>query len=69
MADDADRSDHKITDLVDDSLSKIRRHMASRELAPIGACHWCNEYVKGDRLFCCLECSDVWERNNRYARR
>lgn len=60
--DDADRAEDKIENTISDGLEKIRRRMEARELEPCGACHWCNDYVKGERLFCCKECSDDWER-------
>ena len=47
---------------------QVQHHLAQRELTPIGVCHWCNEYVKGDRLFCCKECADDWERNRGYSK-
>ena len=64
--DDADRAEEKIENAVADALDKVRRRMEARELEPIGACHWCNEYVKDTRLFCCKECSDDWEQNKRF---
>lgn len=65
MSDDADRAEQRIEDVISDGLAKVRHRMAARELTPIGACHWCNEYVKGERLFCSKECSDDWSRFKR----
>ena len=66
--DDADRAEDRIEDTIAASLEKVRRRMECRELEPIGACHWCNEYVKDNRLFCCRECSDDWERQKGYGK-
>lgn len=60
MADDVDRSDDG-TGLAERAVYQIRKALANRELEPIGACHYCNEYIRDGRLFCCKECSDDWE--------
>ena len=66
--DDANRAEDRIEKTIEASLEQVRRRMEYRELEPIGACHWCNEYIKDNRLFCCRECSDDWERNKRYSK-
>lgn len=46
-------------------VSTIRKVMSNRKLEPIGACHYCNEYVRGTDLFCCEECAKDWEESER----
>jgi hypothetical protein len=66
MADEADRSDNG-DEITQSELARIRKLLASRELQPIGACHWCNDYVKGDKLFCSSECAEDWEHHRKYG--
>jgi len=66
MADEVDRSDNG-EEITQSELARIRKLLASRELQPSGACHWCNEYVKGDKLFCSSECADDWEQYRKYG--
>lgn len=55
--DEADISDDG-TGLAARAVNEIRKALAKRELEPMGACHYCNEYVRGMELFCCKECAD-----------
>jgi predicted nucleic acid-binding Zn ribbon protein len=66
MADEVDCSDNG-DEITQSELARIRKLLASRELQPIGACHWCNEYVKGDKLFCSSECAEDWEHHRKYG--
>ena len=40
-----------------------------RELGPVGACHYCNSYIRGKDLFCCEECEQDWLRDKEYEQR
>lgn len=42
------------------SIAAVRRQ--NQTLAPTGACHWCDEVVKGDKRFCDADCRDMWQR-------
>ena len=63
MADDADRSDDRIQNTIDDGIREARR--AVRELVPSGHCHWCDEAVPHGYLFCCGECREDWEHDHK----
>lgn len=66
--DDADRAEERIEDALNDSLEKVRMRMATRELEPVHACHWCGEYIQDMRLFCCFECSEDHAKDKRFHR-
>jgi len=55
--DDADRSDNRIQNVIDDGMAKARREL-ERSLPSIGVCHWCESPVGAGRIFCSKECSD-----------
>jgi hypothetical protein len=57
--DDADISDERIQNVINDGIERARR-MKGRNLPVTGACHWCSEPVSG-RAFCSKECSDDWQ--------
>lgn len=54
-------------DSTEESLKKIRKRMAYRDMKPIGYCYnpSCNSELPGNRLFCCQECSDEWDELHR----
>lgn len=71
MADDADRADDRITNMIADGMAKVRREL-ERSLIPIviidpdtnkrvGVCHYCESEVGAGRLFCGLPCSQNWD--------
>ena len=33
-------------------------------LVPCGQCHWCAEPLNKTLLFCCIECSQDWQREH-----
>lgn len=60
MADDADRADGPIQQMIDAGRERARRH-AARQLPAIGVCHWCESPVDPGRTFCSKECCDDWD--------
>jgi hypothetical protein len=52
-------------DIEERTVKEIRKAMSNKELQPCGACHWCNDYVRGNSLFCCKECEDDYNRAKR----
>lgn len=47
-----------------------QRRAGTRQLKPIGSCHWCgNDQDLGVRLFCDAECSGDWEREDSLRRK
>lgn len=55
--DDADRSDQRITDTVDDGIARARRSLGT-DLKAIGCCHWCESPITTGRVFCSHECCE-----------
>lgn len=64
MADDADRADPSIQQMIDAGMERARRH-AERQLPAIGVCHWCESPAAPGRVFCSKECSDDWDHDRR----
>lgn len=60
--DDADRAENRVQEILDDAMGKVRRYLQRREIEPCGACHYCNDYVSGQRLFCSEECAEDYEK-------
>lgn len=60
MSDDADRSDDRIQNMIDDGIARARRHM-ERCLPSIGVCHYCESPVGSGRTFCSKECSEDYD--------
>ena len=58
--DDADRSDQRITDTVDDGIQASRRAL-NNSLKYCGVCHWCESPVSTGRVFCSTECCKFYE--------
>jgi hypothetical protein len=58
MMDDADRSDEKIMNAVNDAVEQLRRAPA---LIPKGSCWFCDEPVHGDLRFCDRNCCDDFQ--------
>lgn len=58
MADDADRADERIANVVSDALAEARR---KPRLIAAGFCHYCGEQVQAGHLFCDKECAGDWE--------
>lgn len=56
--DDVDRAAIKTETEIDDAIAHARHALTTRSLQPVGACHWCNESISGQRLFCDGECAD-----------
>jgi hypothetical protein len=47
-----------------------QRRAGSRQLKPMGSCHWCgNTEDLGVRLFCDADCSRDWEREDSLRRK
>ena len=59
MADDADRADQRIEEMIADGMARARRHL-ERQLPVLDLCHWCGDPSPG-RLFCSKDCSDDYE--------
>lgn len=55
MADDADRADSRIEEVIADGIAKARRESDSY-LPSIGVCHWCESPVSHGRVSCSREC-------------
>jgi hypothetical protein len=60
MADEADRSDERIQQMIDDGIARARRQV-ERSLPSIGVCHNCESEVGSGRIFCSKECSDDYD--------
>lgn len=60
MADDADRADKRIEQMIEEGMERARRHQA-RQLPYIGSCYWCESIVPPGRVFCSKECSDDYD--------
>ena len=54
--DDADRSDGRIQDMIDDGIARARLAV-ERSLPATGFCYWCTSPVGPGRTFCSRECS------------
>lgn len=62
MADDADRAESRIENMVADGLAEIRRRKP--DLLAVGFCHWCGEAVMPGHLFCDSgynDCAQDWQ--------
>lgn len=57
MADEADMSDGRIQQMIDDGIARARRTKV-KSLIAIGVCHWCESPVAPGRLFCDKDCLD-----------
>lgn len=68
IMDDADRSDQRIADTVDDGIHAARRAL-NNSLAAMGLCHWCESPIATGRVFCSTSCHADWqhERDRRKA--
>ena len=49
------------------SIAAARR--VSKQLEPMGACHWCGEDVVADRRFCDADCRDGWQKQDSARKR
>jgi hypothetical protein len=58
MADEADMADRFITLTEDSGIEAARLKLRTRELAPMGACHYCSALVKSNQLYCDIECAE-----------
>jgi hypothetical protein len=56
--DDADKSDQRIADAVEQAITQARSAPALR---PRGRCHFCDECVAGKLLFCEKACSEDFQ--------
>lgn len=63
--DDADRAEHILSNAISDGIAKIRR---SSNLVPSGFCHYCAESVGSSVLFCCPDCRDDYEAEQKMKR-
>lgn len=59
--DEADLSDKKIQDVINDGINEVRRNSAKQSLSPCGSCFWCQEKVGSGKLFCDFDCAKDWE--------
>lgn len=66
MSDYADRADSKIYRTIDAGLAAVRR---APDLQPDCRCHFCDEVVAVDLLFCDVDCRDDYEREAAARRR
>lgn len=60
MADDADRADARIQQMIDDGMARVRL-ANERRLPAIGVCHYCESVVGAGRTFCSKCCSDDYD--------
>ena len=67
MSDEADRSDDKIQNIVNDGLAKARREIENG-LVACGACYWCESPVGRARVFCSAECSQDWQHEKKRSK-
>lgn len=58
MADEADKSDIRISDAIDQAIMQARAAPALRHR---GKCHFCDECVTGKMLFCDADCSQDFQ--------
>jgi hypothetical protein len=67
MADEIDRANDLSEALHAFNVAEARAKANTRELQPVGYCHWCEEDIDDPRkLFCSLACSAD---HNRYKNR
>lgn len=66
MSDHADNADRKIFRTIDAGLAAARR---APELQPDCRCHFCDEVVAVNLLFCDVDCRDDFERQDAAQRR
>jgi hypothetical protein len=64
--DDADKSDQRIADAVEQAITQARSAPALR---PRGRCHFCDECVIGRLLFCDRDCAEDFEAEEDQMRR
>lgn len=57
MADDEDRASEHEEQFRAQALT-----YREPELLPIGSCYWCESVVSVNKIFCCVECRDDWQR-------
>jgi hypothetical protein len=62
MADEIDRANDLSEALHAFKVAEARAKANTRELQPVGYCHWCEEDVTDRRLFCCQACSNDYDR-------
>lgn len=62
MADEADRSDEKIFNVIDDGVAEARRKIG-KSLLPCGSCHWCGSPLHNKQALFCPDdsCHADWE--------
>jgi RNA polymerase-binding transcription factor DksA len=65
MADDADLAQKHSEQLEDIQRQQIKERASKRELYPNGYCHECEEAVPEERLFCDIDCRDIYEKRRR----
>ena len=58
--DDADASDAKIQQAIDDGIARVRREL-EYTLTACGVCYWCESPVGPARMFCSTECAQDWQ--------
>lgn len=56
--DDVDHANQKSDEAIAAAICRSQRALNQRVLQPVGACHWCNEVVGNQKLFCNGECAD-----------
>lgn len=62
-ADPVDQADALHTLITENRIKSIRSQ--GREINPSGFCHFCEEPVHGNKLFCDADCSTDYERTKR----
>jgi len=66
MSDVADRADWRIAQDIKAAMAHARR---MPQLEADGRCHYCDEYVAHDALFCNTDCRDDYEKEQEALRR
>ena len=66
MSDHADNADSRIYRTIDAGLAAARR---VPELQPDCRCHFCDEVVAAERLFCDVDCRDDYQREQAALKR
>lgn len=64
-ADPLDRAQATEAEANERNIAAIRNRSQTRELHPNGTCHFCEEPVSGEKLFCDSDCADDHQRLNR----
>lgn len=67
--DPLDQASRLTEETIQRGIDEARAKAKKRELKPTGRCHWCEERIGRDQLFCDHDCRDDWQNEQDRKRR